>query len=113
MMIHIEAIQAKKAAAKCCQIMSRHSIEWLIWSVSDEGYMMAPAGSREARAVRRYYPEAVAGTYRRASIVELAGKLIEARESQSLKSGGRDDAQRAHDRKYKQRRRELLKRMVA
>ena len=104
---HITTKNAAHAAIACCNVLERVTAPWLIWSAGDEGYLMAPATSRVAQNVRRYFPESIAGEYKRPDRKLINAALVDAKERQSAKNPCRNDERREWERKYKAMRRSM------
>jgi hypothetical protein len=106
MAVHINESVARAAAVAIRKILVRSGSPWLVWSVSDEGYSMAPASSREAANIRKYWPETIAGEFQHPVLREtLLSKLHNARARQAVSSDNRTDARRAYEAQYKARQR--------
>lgn len=104
--IHIDKPGKRAAAESCHQVLANAAGAWLIWSVGDEGCMMAPASSRHAANIRKYWPETIAGEFsRRASRAAIIAKLIEARDRVAVRADNRTDERRAYESQYKARQR--------
>lgn len=82
---------------------------WLIWSISDEGYMMTPVNSPEATSVLRFWPESIAGTYTTARVKALEQDLLAAKKAVALHEDNRTIERREYERLYKQSQRAKLK----
>ncbi|THD06134.1 hypothetical protein [Rhodanobacter lindaniclasticus] len=106
--IHIETLSAKPAAAQIANILRNSSAPWLVWSANDEGYMMAPASSREASAVRRYYPSIIAGSFLRDSPRAIAAQLKRARASAAVHGPANTPERKAWQAAYKRQRRAMV-----
>ncbi len=107
--IHIETLSAKPAAAQIVNILRNSSAPWLVWSANDEGYLMAPASSHAAYAIRRYYPEIVAGEYLDDPTPIIAASLVSARARAALSGPARTPDRKAWEAQYKRKRRALAK----
>lgn len=107
--VHIETLSSKPAAAQIANILRNSSAPWLVWSVSDEGYMMAPASSREASAVRRYYPNIVAGEFLRDPLKVIAAQLIGARARSAIHGPANTPERKAWSAAYKRKRRAMAR----
>lgn len=106
MSIYINKTMARRAATACRRVLARSPSAWLIWSVGDEGYKMAPSSSHEADNIRKYWPETIAGEFRYP--VErpvLLANLSEARDRQAVRGDNRTDKRRAYEAQYKARQR--------
>lgn len=107
--IHIETLSAKPAAAQIINILRNSSAPWLVWSANDEGYLMAPASSHAAHAVRRYYPEIVAGEFLADPPQTIAANLVSARARAAISGPARTPGRKAYEAQYKRQRRALAK----
>ena len=103
---HIEH-SSRKAATICCRVLERVTVPWLVWSVSDEGYMMAPVFSSEAIRIKRYYPECIAGEYKRPQKLKIMADMIEAKERQAIQVFTRTEERKEYERQYKANRRAM------
>lgn len=102
-MIHIEETLSRDAAKQICEILAERRVPFLVWSLADEGFAMVHARSPQAKAVQRYYPEAVAGVFERVTAEELRPCLMMARFDQAIKASGRTDERRAYEAERKRR----------
>ena len=106
MSIHINETTARHAVVACRNALARSQSAWLIWSVGDEGYKMAPSSSHEADSIRRYWPETVAGEFRYpVARTVLLANLSEARDRQAVRGDNRTAKRRAYEAQYKARQR--------
>lgn len=63
-MIHVNTNNTAFAATTVLDVLSKHRVPWLVWSVGDEGLCMAPDGERTAEGIRKYWPAQIIGSYR-------------------------------------------------
>ena len=106
-MIHIEETNPAIAAQQVGAILERSTGPWLVWSACDEGYMLAPASSREAQSIRTYWAETVIGEMGSAvdiaTLRALLGKAATdvARVQLEMCDGARRDARNRWVREYR------------
>lgn len=107
--IHIETLRASLAATEVCNVLRNSSSPWLVWSANDEGYLMAPASSHEAAAVRRYYPEIIAGEFLFEPVKYIAAHLVAARSRAAIEGPATTPERKAWQAAYKRQRRAARK----
>jgi hypothetical protein len=90
------------ATAAVRAVMSRSpTVRWLVRSISDEGYEMAPVSSREAQAWLRWFPECVAGEFSAMGEGNLPNALLSAKFRVGERSTSRTEDRREWERQYK------------